>query len=316
VNDHVRVRFELTPLGTEIRTLLDELVQAGVASPHEVARHLKLEKALANWGQPAADREPGELHSTCESYRKELEPLYYLAKNVAYTSENFFKELEAFRVRFDFARSIGFVLVLGIHLVLIAYLARGIGTLRDDIGRLKTKVSIALSAVLALAAFNVMFFTGIETAICGAPFKLADFTTPTYGDEFSSRQACVATYTHFRIWLLPAAFLALLSYRVRRVWWRALDAVRPSRDSVLPQPRIFVHPREKEAKRALIAVATFLIALLPMRLAYESEQSNYTTRVYAYFEVQREARLHCIGLVAGSATDVDCNGEHDDSAAR
>jgi len=291
---------QLTEVGDGALTTLTALVRHHVASVEEVRVHAELADSLKSDKCP---EDMGELTDAqkpkCFSYDrrvpKRIEQFYYLAKNTAYTDSNFFRELEAIRLRFDFERSVCFVLILGIFVVSFAYLARSTQDMWRDVGAWKMLVSVLLTPLLVLGLWDVVATP--EWTIKASPSVISACEArlmaqvPTAADN--AHDVCKNTIQRARNWILPAALFFVCAYRLRRVGQRAWSSVSRSVFSTVPGPPLLKHKREREAARALTALSVLGAAIIPVYYAYEADQINYLNRVFAYYVSARSPALTC-----------------------
>jgi hypothetical protein len=273
------VTFEYTALGNDLHEFLRALAQ-GAATPGERSALAQWDRDDLSWSTGA---NPSTYSADCVAYVNKLSPLYYLAKNAAYSDDNFFKELQAIRVRYEFARSLCYVLMAGAYLIIIAFLAQNTITMWRDIGGGKTIISFLLAVVVALAAYDVVAF------LDGGPI-CRSFIEPVFqylGIETKGQGSCTQHLDRARMVLLPATFIYVVLYRTRRVWRRLGKVIRVSIDSVVPNPPVLKNPRERDAWNAVVIVSGLMALTIPVRLAYESDHSSFIKRAYAYYMVVR-----------------------------
>lgn len=304
------VEFRLSSMGVRIITLLHELALAELSMPLELQLHARMEHDLARWhGAYDVAKAPRGLHALlvdlaqlflsadrraqaidrieylhergyrtdCASYLDALDDLYYLAKNISYQADNHFTELEDIRMRYVFVRSIVFVAMIGIYLIIYAMLAKSAFQMWRDVGILKTVVSVLIFIALCASLFDLVWSPGWGL---GADAGLeADASWPQ-----------LAAALQF---LAPAAFLWVCLYRLRRMWKMLPTAIERSWKSAVAGPKLLKSDREREACRGLVAVVLLLAVMFPVRLAYQADQNNYVMRVFGYYETTRGKDLKC-----------------------
>jgi hypothetical protein len=306
-----KVEFRLSDMGVRVVTLLHELAEAKMSMPLELQLHARMERDLISWhgaylfanplrrlmpealvnfaeravgydGRAEAIDRIEYLHergyrTDCASYLDALDDLYYLAKNISYQSDNHFTELEDIRMRYVFVRSIVFVAMIGIYLIIYAMLAKSAFQMWRDVGILKTVVSVLIFIALCASLFDLVWSPGWGL---GADAGLeADASWPQ-----------LAAALQF---LAPAAFLWVCLYRLRRMWKMLPTAIERSWKSAVAGPKLLKSDREREACRGLVAVVLLLAVMFPVRLAYQADQNNYVMRVFGYYETTRGKDLKC-----------------------
>jgi hypothetical protein len=270
------VHFEYSDVGKDLRGFVAQ-IDPFVDEAHSTNRWLGAESLWKRVALDSATSEKGpELYqATCESYERTLAPLYYVAKNRAFMNQNFFKELQSLRIRYEFARSIGYVLLVGAYLVVVLFLAQNTLTMWRDIGGGKTVISAFLALVVVCAALDATVFVPSED-VCRA-----------FGN---SSDSCSSRLNVSRLLLLPATFIFVCLYRTRRMWPRLKETFMLSIKTVEPNRPIFRHQRERDARNAIVSVLVLFMVFVPVRLAYESDHSSYLKRVFAYYIVERGSK--------------------------
>jgi hypothetical protein len=271
------VRFAYTEVGNDLRRFVAQ-VDPLVDEAHSASRWLGAESGWQRIpSNPKADPEaaPEVFEATCASYEGSLAPLYYVAKNRAFTNQNFFKELQSLRIRYEFARSICYVLLVGAYLVVVLFLAQNTLTMWRDIGGGKTVISAFLALVVVCAALDATVFVSSED-VCRA--------------VGSTSASCPSRLNVSRLLLLPATFIFVCLYRTRRMWPRLKETFMLSIKTVEPNRPIFGHQRERDARNAIVSVVVLFMIFIPVRLAYESDHSSYLKRVFAYYIVERGSK--------------------------
>jgi len=293
------VFLRLGRLGLDIWRTMHELDKNHRATPEETLVVKRLDRLLTGTGCPP-DTDSGQVptNAVCGKFSRELVDVfmqvYYVSKNADYTNPDFFKELESLRVRFDFERSLVFVLLAGIYLVCFVYLAESTRAMYRDIGGWKTGISLALALVLLVAAVDIVM----------SPISL---TKPCHGDSY-----CVSRLQTARNWLLPAGLLFVCTYRTRRVWKRIDTRLVQLLKSTVGGPRLLSHSREQEAWRALQVIIFFVAILAPTDFAYRSDQVNYLNRVYGYYQSLRGNELFCNADSKINSTKEGCTPKNPD----
>lgn len=274
-----KVYFKYTPVGARIIALLDNLHATGQATLAE-ARTLDLIKMKAqNWPIPKRSNDRNTHAATCREVIDTLEPLYYLAKNLVYQKPTYFGELESIRTRYNFARSVAFTLLCGIQLVIFIYLSIESVRMWRGVGSFKTIFTVITLLALVLAMFDTIWLPAWR------PYWLPDFLDSNIDDQSFFLLAWQ--------WTLPALFVWICLYRLRRVWRRVPKAISASHNSNAYSAALLREKYEKQAARALANVVILVALLVPIRLAHDSDQANYITRVIAYYEVIRGSVLAC-----------------------
>ena len=276
IDDRTVVQFNYSGLGEELRTLLSRIKKPNVDEHRAFERWARAETVWRARAASLGTKRKATFAAQCKDYTETLSPLYYVAKNHVYTEDNFFKELQSLRVKYDFARSICYVLLVGAYLVVLLFLAQNTVTMWRDISGGKTVMSFVLGVVLVFAAADAIAFPSSE-GLCGLP------------SQASAR--CEASLNAARLSFLPATFFFVCMYRARRIWPRLMRTVKLSIDSVIPNPLVFTHARERDARNAVMAVGILLLLSIPIQLTYSSVHSNFLKRVYAYYVVVRGTPL-------------------------
>lgn len=281
--DPTRTDEVMQDLGSRVFDQLDRLTTAALATPEEASIRAEIPKDKIP-SVPCQELNNQRKNKRCVSIPPDLAKklpditlrLYYVAKNTVYAQPNYQSELESLRLRYDFGRSIAFVLVLGIFSVTCIYLAKSAAAMWTDVGGWKTGFSVLLLALLTLAALDVI--TASETlrsAVCDRDID------------------CHDRVNIGRSWILPATLLFVVGYRVRRVGKRFWAWLKRSSVSTIPGPPLLAHEREIEACRVFRLVAILAILLVPISWAYHSEQDYYLGRVFGYYETLRGSALEC-----------------------
>lgn len=248
----------------------------------------------------------------CGLFSPELKNLfyqvYYVAKNFDYQIPDLFKELEALRVRIDFERSLAYVLLVGIYGVSFAYLFECTRALYADVGGWKKPISLILGTLVLFAAADIIHSPHIFNSAC----------------QFDTH--CAVQLQNARNGILPACFLFVCVYRTRRLWRRAAPWIAWP-NSTVPGPPLLSHRRELEAGRALLVSCSLATLLAPIDFAYRSDQFNYLSRVYGYYESQRGVKLEChvkttsrqnlvnIDGLSTPPTDIECDSPEEPSGS-
>lgn len=269
-------------LGFRVVQQLANLTKFGIATPEEASLHALLS---TNVSHPACKQaENRQKQEKCVAIQPDLarelpevsSRLYYVAKNTVYTNEIYQSELESFRVRYGFERSIAFVLVVGIYVACFLFLAKSAVAMWTDVGGWKTIFSVVLLILLILTLCDIVTGSAeLRTVICG-----------------QSDRACERRVDLVRTWILPATLIFVVGYRVRRVG-KKLGGWLNSSSSTIPGPPLLIYEREIEAWRVLRLVAILAALLVPTSWVYHAEQNYYLGRVFGYYETQRGAALEC-----------------------
>lgn len=305
----------LTQPGIGAWNLIQSLESSGIASPEEERVSIQLREMFRT--QPCDDAislsqpRPYQCIRYSVDVRHAIGQLYYLAKNTAYTNMTFFHELEDFRIRYGFERSMAFALLLGVFVLSFLYLVKSTHNMWRDVGGWKSVISLFLALVLVVVLADVVAAPkwvmpqwAIERCVANAQHNEKREITKT---------GCKAATETARDWLLPAAFLFVGLYRLRRVFRRAGPWLAWSMVSTIPGPQLIQTARELEACRAFVIASILIAAQFPVYAAYQSDQANYLSRVFAYYESVRGPALQCGRTPVGTLPD--CKGRAADGKA-
>jgi hypothetical protein len=216
--------------------------------------------------------------------RQLAQELYYIAKNTAYTNTIYAKDMDQYRLRYDFDRSMVFVFLVSIYLLSILYVFRSLSAMWRDVNSWKSTISVALLIVGAVALLNVLIPADTYGRIC----QSAEIDCRTIVVHISSRSA-----TNIQNWLLPASALFITLYRTRRMWKRLYVNLRVANDSTFAPEPLIQYPREIEAIRVMRILVVLTVVILPVRFAYLADMVYYTDRVFGYYQVMRDGKLQC-----------------------
>ena len=278
-NPEKTVRIKLSPQGEGFLLLLQRLYEARVATSRELEVLRSLTATLDSWKREGRRSETNLTDPTmatdCLSYQRSLQEAYYLAKNTAYREKNYFEELQSINLRYVFGRSVAFVMLAGIYFVCFMFLGKNTLAMWRDVGGWKTLMCFALAIILIAALADVVVFPKSIDIAC---------------KRISS---CLESLHFARAWMLPVATLFVCLYRTRRIWRRLGTNVLSSMTSTLPGEPLFQSAREREARRAALAVVVLAALLLPAKLSFESDDNNYLLRIFGYYDELRGSALQC-----------------------
>jgi hypothetical protein len=258
-------------IGYGIWSVLGHLSEAGIASPGEVRVFSELQDDFSS----EKCLPPLPWNSVCGSIqdlRVVSDDVYRIARSLVYANDNYYKDLEALRLRFDFERSLVFVLLAGGYLSSFLYLFEVTTSWWFRTSGARAAIAMSMAILLLLALADVLFSRTEAKFLCL---------------EGSSCQQYVEAV---RGCLLPLALLLVCSYRTRHMWRRAAMRVFGLANSNFS---VVVSETEQRAWRMLQLMTAFGVLLLPTAAAYRSDQRHYVDSVYSYYETLRGAVLHC-----------------------
>jgi hypothetical protein len=243
-----------------------------------------------------------EAKAYCGDLLKIANPLYYIAKNAAFRDERYFRDIDKYRVRYDFERSMAFALLAGCVVLACMFSLTTAHDLLLSVGDGKTAMALIVFFALTvgtlgtLGIFPTPSATANRSTVGHGPDVLVDELRRGNGDPHSytssAREAVRIKLTNvLSAWSLGFVFVWTLLYRLRRVPVRLITSAIAG-DTTAPRPAIVRSHRELRAAHSLAWAIALSATIAAVSLAYTTDFNNYLGRVYGYYEQIVVDRCH------------------------